>query len=240
MADLTLVAESTLEPADTNQPETDELNELLAQLPDPGDSEAEIADERQIEQDLLRQAQQGDLFAYEDLHIRLEPPIGRFVRRLIGDTPEAEDAIQDTFVSFYMHMDRIEPVENLRPYIFRIARNRCYDMLRRQGRYDHLSLDDEPTNVRVSFSLHEKDMPEDTAHWLLLLMEVQQAMELLPENQRQAIILYAEEEMSYAEIAEVMEVSIGTVKSRLFHAKAKLRGLLPVETLKAIGVDLSD
>lgn len=203
------------------------------------DSDDTLPDERAIEGELLRQAQRGDLDAYEQIHARLEPAIRRFVRRLIGDTPEADDAIQDTFISLYMHMTRIDPVENLRPYLYRIARNRCYDALRRQGRYDELSLDDEPVGVRVSFALHDKDMPEDTTHWLLLYMEVQQAMDQLPENQRQSLILYAEEEMSYAEIAEVMEVSIGTVKSRLYHAKARLRGLLPVETLQAIGVDLT-
>lgn len=221
-------------------PENDLLSggeDLSDETVQTGD-ESTFNDDRQIEHDLLREARTGDFIAYEDLHARLEPAIGRFVRRLIGDTAEAEDAIQDTFISFYMNMDRIEPVENLRPYLFRIARNRCYDALRRQGRYEQVSLDDEPTSIRVSFALHEKNMPEDTTHWLLLYMEVQQAMDQLPELQRQSLILYAEEEMSYAEVAEVMEVSIGTVKSRLYHAKAKLRGLLPIETLQAIGVDL--
>jgi len=188
------------------------------------------------ESDLLRQARSGDYDAFEQLHDRLEPAIGRFVRRLVGHTQEAEDIVQDTFIALYLNMARIEPAENLRPYVFRIARNRCYDLLRRQGRYEELSLDDEPVNVRVSFDLdaQHNPAPDDVAHWLLLTLEVQEAMENLPELQRQALILYSEEGLSYAEIAEVMGVSVGTIKSRLFHAKKSLRGLVRPETLRAI------
>lgn len=217
----------------------DDLTAPVTASPAPDAStEAALRAEREIEHGLLRLARDGDFDAYEELHRRLEPAVGRFIRRLIGDGPEAEDALQDTFLSFYMHMRNIEPVEKLRPYLFRIARNRCYDSLRRQGRYEQLSLDDEPVGMRVSFAVQERNQPEDAAHWMLLYLEVQQAMDHLPELQRQALILYAEEDFSYAEIAEAMEVSVGTVKSRLYHAKAKLRGLLPVETLTALGVEM--
>jgi RNA polymerase sigma-70 factor, ECF subfamily len=195
-----------------------------------------------VEQELLRQAQNGDYDAFEQLHGLLQGPITRFVRRLIGPGQEVEDVVQDTFIAFYTNMHRIQPVENLRPYIFRIARNNCYDILRRQGRYEHLSLDDEPVSVRVSFEHSNRHQPstEDATHWLLLHLEVQEAMENLPELQRQALILYAEEDMSYAEIAEIMDVSVGTIKSRLFHAKKNLRRLVSPATLRAIKGEFED
>lgn len=197
--------------------------------------------ETAAEHELLRQAQAGDYDAFEALYASLEPSLQRFARRLIGDGPEADDVVQDTFIALYNHMRRIDPVENLRPYVFRIARNRAYDTLRKQGRFNQLSLEDEPVNVRVSFTASQDCLqPEDATHWLLLYMEVQEAMERLPELQRQALILFSEEDMSYAEIAEVMEVSIGTVKSRLFHAKKTLRGLLKPETLQAVSSSLVD
>lgn len=191
------------------------------------------------ESELLRRARSGDYDAFESLHSSLEPAIGRFVRRLVGHTPAAEDIVQDTFIALYLNMARIEPAENLRPYVFRIARNRCYDLLRRQGRYEELSLDDEPVSVRVSFDLdaQHNPAPDDVAHWLLLTLEVQEAMESLPELQRQALILYSEEGLSYVEIADVMGVSVGTIKSRLFHAKKNLRRLVRPETLRAIQGD---
>lgn len=189
------------------------------------------------EHELLRQAQAGDYDAFEELHASLEPAITRFVMRLTGGrTQEAEDVVQDTFLALYINMHKIDPVENLRPYVFRIARNNCYDILRRQGRYEEMSLDQEAVNVRVSFDLANNygEMPEDVAHWLLLHLEVQEAMEYLPELQRQALILYTEEAMSYAEIADIMDVTVGTIKSRIFHARRQLRRMMKPETLAAI------
>lgn len=197
------------------------------------------------EHELLRQAQQGDEGAFEQLHALLSPGLARFVRRLIGDGQEAEDVVQDTLLALYLNLSRIEPVEKLRPYVFRIARNRCYDILRRGGRYDEVSIDaddDDPVRVRVSFELADERStpPEEVAYWLLLQMEVRDVMDGLPELQRQTLMLYSDEGLSYAEIAEVMGVSIGTIKSRLFHAKKNLRARLKPETLAAILEELGD
>ena len=188
-----------------------------------------------IEQDLLIEAQQGDVNAYEELQLLLEPPIKRFVRRLMNNDMLEEDIVQDVFISFYQHLTKIDPPDNLRPYIYRIARNRCYDEMRRMGRHESVSLDDEPVQVRVSFTeSHTLPQPEDVTHWILLHMEVREAMNQLSEAQRRALILYSEEEMSYAEIAEIEGVSIGTVKSRLYYAKKNLRQYMNPDTLDVI------
>jgi len=195
--------------------------------------------------ELLKLAQTGDYDAFEALYSALEPGLTRFVRRLIGDDYEAQDVVQDTLMSLYVNLVKIDPPEKLRPYVFRIARNRCYDILRRQGRFEHVSIDadeDDGMNVRVSFQLADvrAQVPEEVSHWILLHVEVTEAIERLPELQRQALILYAEEELSYAEIADVMNVSIGTVKSRIFHAKQTLRRLLRPATLEAIEDEIDD
>lgn len=196
---------------------------------------AKKPDQQQHEIELLIKAQCGDYDAYDSLYAYLAPQLKRFVRRLIGDSHEVEDIVQDTLISLYSSMDRIQPPQNLRPYVYRVARNRCYDSLRKQGRYEQESLDEPAVNLRVSFTAHENNStPEDATHWLLLYLEVQEAIDTLPEAQRQALILFSEADMSYAEIADVMEVSIGTIKSRLFHAKRYLKRILKPETLKAI------
>jgi RNA polymerase sigma-70 factor (ECF subfamily) len=188
-----------------------------------------------IELDLLLEAQQGDINAYEELQLLLEPPIKRFVRRMMNNEMLEDDIVQDVFISFYQHLTKIDPPENLRPYIYRIARNRCYDEMRRMGRRESLSLDEEPVQVRVSFTeSHTQPQPEDVTHWILLHMEVREAMNQLPDAQRRALILYSEEEMSYAEIAEIEGVSIGTVKSRLYYAKKNLRQYMNPDTLDVI------
>lgn len=192
------------------------------------------------ETDLLVMAQAGDMEAFADLQVRLEPVIRRFVWRLIGTSLEEEDIIQDSMIALYLNLARVQPVENLRAYLFRIVRNRCYDLLRKRRRFQQLSLDEEPMEGYASLlELADDDgQPEDAAHWLLLNLEVQKAMNRLPEHQRQTLILYAEENLSYPEIASAMNTSVGTVKSRLFHARRMLRGLLHPDTLAMLEGDL--
>jgi transposase len=75
---------------------------------------------------------------------------------------------------------------------------------------------------------------------MLLALEVREAMDQLPESQRQTLILYSEEGLSYTEIADIMDVSIGTVKSRLFYAKKNLRGLIRPATLDVLAEEFSE
>ena len=183
-----------------------------------------------LEHQLLQAAQSGNFDAFEQLYALLEGPIRRFVRRLIGIAETVDDIVQLTFISLYRNLHRIQPVENLRPY----------DELRRQGRFEPLSMDDEATEVKVSFTAEQHPEAEDTAHWILLQLEVQDAMERLPELQRQTLIMYAEEDMTYGEIAVAMETNIGTVKSRLFQARKALRRLVTPQTLKALEAELNE
>jgi len=193
----------------------------------------------QSETMLLQQAQAGENDAFAELQAALKPGARRFVRRLIGPHDAEDDIIQDVFIALYRNLDRIEPVEKLRPYVFRMVRNRCYDELRRQGRFRSVSLDDEPMETMVSYEAPStgESQPEEVTYWLMLYMEVQAAIERLPELQRETLILYSEEDLTYAEIAGVMNTSIGTVKSRLYYAKKTLRQLVSLETLQALDAE---
>ncbi|MEZ4667907.1 MAG: RNA polymerase sigma factor [Anaerolineae bacterium] len=197
-------------------------------------------DGQPTEAELLQQAQAGDMEAFAELQTRLDGSIRRFVWRLIGTHPEEDDVVQDSMIALYLNLERIQPVDKLRPYLFRIVRNRCYDLLRKRRRYEYLSLDDEP--VEMWASLHEglaDGQPEEVTHWLMMRLEVETAMNKLPEQQRQTLILYAEEGLAYHEIAEAMDTSIGTVKSRLFYAKKTLRQLVSAETLAWLDAELN-
>jgi RNA polymerase sigma-70 factor (ECF subfamily) len=191
---------------------------------------------RQGEDDLLRLAQVGDEEAFGIIMFKMEEPLRRFVRRLIGGSDAEDDIVQDVFVALYRKLALVDVERGLKPYLYRMARNRAYDELRKQGRYQVYSLDAEPTETYASFETLADDgeQPEEVAHWLLIQLEVREAMERLPENQRQALILFAEEGLSYGEIADIMKTSIGTIKSRLFHAKKNLRGLVRPEILETL------
>ncbi|HVO43868.1 MAG TPA: RNA polymerase sigma factor [Aggregatilineales bacterium] len=208
------------------------IDEQADPITEPPEGEA-------IELRLLRDARSGDPYAFESLQQHLEPPIRRFIRRLIGIADAEDDIVQDVFIALFYKMHRIDPIENVRPYVFRMARNRCYDELRAQGRFDPISLDDDGESLWVSFTsaTDVESQPEEVAHWLLMQLEVREAMERLPELQRQTLMLYSEENLSYAEIAIAMDTNIGTVKSRLHHAKKTLAGLLKPDTLRALQLE---
>ena len=193
----------------------------------------------QTETMLLEVARMGDHAAFGQLQALLETPVRRFVRRLIGYSSAEDDIVQNAFLALYMNLERLDRGEKLRPFLFRVVRNQSYDELRRLGRYEVVSVDDEPAEEDTyAVTLRDQQpQPDEAAHWLLIYADVQQAISQLPEVQRQTLLLYTEGSLSYAEIAEAMNTSIGTVKSRLFYAKRNLVRLLPEGILEALEVE---
>ena len=168
--------------------------------------------------DLLFQAQQGNDNAFSELQSLFESRIRRFVARMMRSHEDVDDIVQKTFIALYKNLERIDPPEKLQPFLFRVARNLCYDYLRKHYRRDELAIQD------CEHRLHEDLVsPEDKTHWKLMLEDVRRAIDCLPEIHRDTLILYVEEGLSQSEIAEVMNTEIGTVKSRLFYARKLLK-----------------
>ena len=191
------------------------------------------------EHELFQQARAGTRAAFDRLQEALETPVRRFVRRLVGVSNEEDDIVQDAFLALYMNLERLDSSEHLRPFLFRVVRNLCYDELRRKGRFQVVSLDETPddSDSVLSFLTDGRLQPDEEVHWMLLYSEVQKAMERLPELQRQTMILYCEEDLSYAQIAEAMATDIGTIKSRIYYGRKNLRKLLKPEILEALGIE---
>ena len=191
------------------------------------------------EHKLFEQAKASNRTAFDRLQATLDASVRRFVRRLVGLSEAEDDILQDAFLALYVNLERLESSEHLRPFLFRVVRNRCYDTLRRQGRFRYVPLEAASQDSAVSPSLltdHRKQ-PDEELHWKLLYSEVQKAIDRLPEIQRQAIILYCEENLTYSQIAEAMGADIGTVKSRIFYGRKNLRNLLKPEILEALGIE---
>lgn len=146
--------------------------------------------------------------------------------RMLHDPQAAEDAAQDTFLAAFRRFHDFRG-ENARAWVLRIATNTCYDALRRAGRRPTVSL--EPPDREDAVPLEVADPsrgPEDSA----LASERERAlgallMELAPEH-RSVLILSDVHGLSYEEIAEATGASLGTVKSRLSRARARMRELL--------------
>lgn len=171
-----------------------------------------------VSERFLEQARTGDEDAFTALIELFDAHMRRFIQHLIGFHPNEDDIVQNTTFALYRNLQRLDS-DTLRPFIFRVIRNQCYDQLRKQGRYETISLD------KVSLR-DDARSPEQEAAAEMTYQSVQIAIQQLPEAQRQTMLLYVEESMSYQEIADATGVSIGTVKSRLHHAKKMFRRLL--------------
>ena len=194
------------------------------------------------EHELFQQARSGDRTAFDHLQEMLETQVRRFIRRLVGLSSSEDDIVQDAFLALYMNLERLDSSEHLCPFLFRVVRNLCYDELRRKGRFQFISLDEDLDNsdALLPFLTDRRRQPDEEVHWILLYSEVQKAMERLPEVQRQTLILYCEEDLTYQQIAEAMATDIGTVKSRVHYARKNLRKLLKPEILEALGIEKED
>jgi len=149
----------------------------------------------------------------------------RFAFRLSGSAADAEDLTQQTFLQAQRKFDQLRDPDSVRPWLAAILRNFFRKSLRQNNYSTFSSMEYEPEP--------ETPLPEDT---LFDAEQLQLALAELPEEFRTAIVLYYLEELSYKEIAESLEVPIGTVMSRLSRGKEYLRrrlGVVP-ETTDAI------
>ncbi|NTU83034.1 MAG: sigma-70 family RNA polymerase sigma factor [Chloroflexales bacterium] len=180
------------------------------------------------EQRLVETGQRGDVEAFNQLVRLYEGRVYNLCYRMLGDADAAADVTQDTFISAYRNLSRFRG-GLFRSWLFRIATNACYDALRVRKRRPSISLsgagnldDDGP-----AFDLPDTgESPDERALRHELAAAIQQGLEQLPEDQRVVVILSDVQGLAYDEIAEVTSTNLGTVKSRLSRARARLREIL--------------
>ncbi len=182
-------------------------------------AEAENTDEQ-----LVSLSKDGNLSAFNSLVERYEGPVFNLCYRLLGQRQAAEDAAQEAFISAYRAIRRFGE-GSFRSWLLRIAANECKDELRRRNRKDHsISLDAPTDNGDLAIDPPDKsEGPETAIEWAELGERLHEAMETLPFDQRQAILLVDHFDMRYEEAAEAIGASVGTVKSRIHRGREKLR-----------------
>lgn len=190
------------------------------------------------EQTLFEEARRGNQAAFDRLQKRLQAPMRRFLWRLLGPNPAEEDILREAFLALYMNLERLASAESLRPFLYRVLRNLSYSELHRQGRFATVSLDmDSEAGGSVLRNVPEQGpSPHEQVQWLLLYGEVEKALARLPELQRQTLLLYFEEDLTYQQIAEAMATDIGTVKSRIHYARQNLVRHLRPGVAEALGI----
>jgi RNA polymerase sigma-70 factor (ECF subfamily) len=183
--------------------------------------------------DLMMLVREGDYVAFDQLYDRYRGPILRFLFSLTWDADIAEDYLQEVFLRLYRARDRYEPTGKFSTYIFQIAKN-YYLAQRRKTKANavELSLTFENRNGYRPFeNLRVNQRIEPEVHLLeeYRKLGIRRAIAALPEHQKLVFVMSHLEDMKYAEIAEVLGIAVGTVKSRMFAAVNTLRTMLKEE-----------
>jgi len=179
------------------------------------------------EKQLVEQARRGEAQAFNRLVLAYQDLAYNVAYRIVGDADAAADATQDAFLSAYKALSGFRG-GSFKAWLLRIVTNACYDQLRLKQRRPSTSLEDlliEPEQ-EPSLLKGEDEGPEDFAMRQELNQVIQKAILSLPLDQRTALVLSDVHGLSYEEIAQVTQVSLGTVKSRLSRARARLRDQL--------------
>ncbi|HZD10532.1 MAG TPA: sigma-70 family RNA polymerase sigma factor [Candidatus Binatia bacterium] len=172
------------------------------------------------EQVWLEQARRGDKSAFGRLIEAYQGPVYNLAYRMLGNRGEAEEAAQEAFIRAYTRLDTYDPSRKFSTWMLSITSNYCVDLLRKR-RALLLSLD-QPLPPHPALMSDRADNPEVQAADSEREQMVQALLEHLPEDYRQAVVLRYWYDLSYEEIAEVMETSVSAIKSRLFRARRQL------------------
>src|SRR5437764_583091 len=178
------------------------------------------------DEELLRCHAAGAREALEELFRRYRQAAYRVAYRLLGNEADALDAVQDGFVKALTHLHSFQGRSSFKTWLLRVVSNAALDMGRQRGRRETLSLDAAEASDLGSERLLTADGSTRGLEQADLRGQLDQALATLSEAQRQTFVLYADAELSYREVADALGISIGTVMSRLFYARQKLRTYL--------------
>lgn len=193
----------------------------------PETGEAALDPEARHDERLLLAAQKGDLPSFNAIVARHERAVYSLCLRLLRDTAGAEDAAQEAFIKAWTAIATFKG-GLVRPWLLRIATNRCYDILRAKARRPADSLDAELFEVEPVWTSQSSpgDDPEYHAARTELSSHLERILDQLPDDQRIVVILSDIHGYPYEEIATITGAAVGTVKSRLSRARGKLRDIL--------------
>lgn len=163
------------------------------------------------ENTVILRCKQGEMSAYKMIYDRYEQPLLHTAFRMLRQQEDAEDAVQTTFLKLYRGIQNYQLGGKFSTYLFQILMNVCFDMLRKKNRA--VMSDRDPEELAVN--------PQPSNR-----LAIEKAINSLPDRMRACFVLFAVEEFKQKEIAEILNLSVGGVKSSIFHAKAHLRSLL--------------
>lgn len=175
------------------------------------------------EADCITRAQRGEVAAFAGLVARHQDRIYRFLVRMTRSREDARDLTQETFLSAYQALPRWRPDARLSTWLFRIARNLALDQLRRAQRVPSVALDE----VLPEHLPADHRTPEAALQARQRIAALEGALARLSVEHREIVLLRDIEDMPYEDIAQVLGITLGTVKSRIARARTALLRLMP-------------
>jgi len=176
---------------------------------------------------LMLRAKRGDRAAFAELVEKYKQPVMNFIYRTLRDEIEAEDLAQNVFLQAYKSRGRYRQTAKFSTWLFTIARNLCLNEIRRRSRHPaesieepHAEHEDQP---RQQYEDKSQIAPPDKLLQGELAQKIGEALAGLPENQRTAILLCRQDELSYEEIAEVLDCSLSATKSLIHRGRETLK-----------------
>lgn len=166
---------------------------------------------------------QGDTAALEELILRHQGLVVGTIARMLGSNSEVEDIGQQVFVRVWKSASRYVPRARFTTWLLKITRNLVFNELRRSKRRVFVPLQAEPDAEPLPLSDEKVSTPDAAALEKELQKAIEEAIARLPETQRMAVVLRRYQELTYEQIAEVLDLSVPAVKSVLFRARTELR-----------------
>ena len=169
---------------------------------------------------LILRFQEGDINAYNELVKRYKDRLLNFVLRYFNNVEQAEDVVQDTLIKLYTHASYYKNVAKFSTWIFTIAKNNALTELRKNKRKktDSLWTDD---GKFIDISSKEESL-ESKVQNEIAIDQLNKFLDEIPENFRIAVVLRDFQELSYEEISKILEIPIGTIKSRINRGRIQL------------------
>lgn len=183
---------------------------------------------REQEAQIVRKVLEGDVNAFETLVVEYEKNIYAITQRMTGNAEDAADMTQETFIKAYNSLSSFRGDSKFSVWLYRIATNVCLDFLRSRSRKPTVSLsmeDDDGEEMQLDIA-DESQSPEMLLERGLTRDAVRRGLNALPPDYKQILLLREIQGLSYDEISDVLDLEVGTVKSRIFRARKRLCAFL--------------
>ena len=176
------------------------------------------------EEKWIAAAREGDQGAFEELVLLYEKRVLALTQRMCGNPEDAAEAAQEAFLAAWQGLKNFRGDSSFSTWLYRLSSNACVDLLRREGRRQAaVSLDGEDLNLDIPSPIPS---PQEEAERRELREQIEAGLRALPPEYREVLVLREMQQLRYDAIAHVLEMDVGTVKSRISRGRKRLRSFL--------------